>query len=67
MLNYLEQFLEKLEWWSMKALIGIGLVFSISMAVGVIYVIGDMARDEIIGYTDHGVIIRESDLEVEDE
>ncbi len=67
MLNYLEQFLEKLEWWSMKALIGIGLVFAISMAVGIIYVIGDMAKDEIIGYTDHGVIIRESDLEVEDE
>ena len=51
----------------MKALIGIGLVFAISMAVGIIYVIGDMAKDEIIGYTDHGVIIRESDLEIEDE
>lgn len=69
MLNYLEKFLEKLEWWSMKALIGIGLVFAISMAIGVVYVIYDAAfgKDDIVGYTEHGIIIRESDLEKEDE
>ena len=68
MLNYLEKFLEKLEWWSMKALIGIGLVFAISMAIGVVYVIYDAAfGDDIVGYTEHGIIIRESDLENEED
>jgi hypothetical protein len=67
MLNYLDKFLDKLEWWSMKVLIGLGLILTIVFVVGVLYVLGEKAKDNIIGYTDHGVIIRESDLEVEDE
>lgn len=52
----------------MKALIGIGLVFAISMAIGVVYVIYDAAfGDDIVGYTEHGIIIRESDLENEED
>jgi len=67
MLDYLDKFLDKLEWWSMKVLIGFGLILTFVFVVGVLYVLSEKATDNIIGYTDHGVIIRESDLEIEDE
>ncbi len=51
--------------WSIRGLVIIGVAF----CVGFIWGVYDVAfgNDDIVGYTDHGIIIRESDLEKEDE
>lgn len=65
MLNFLIQFLDDLEYWSMKVLIIIGIAFWIVMAI--LLVNSLITEDPIVGETHHGIIIRESDLEMEDE
>tara|TARA_E500000178_G_scaffold354420_1_gene423310 strand:+ start:5438 stop:5635 length:198 start_codon:yes stop_codon:yes gene_type:complete len=65
MLNFLDKFLDNLAMWSIRGLVIIGVAF----CVGFIWGVYDVAfgNDDIVGYTDHGIIIRESDLEKEDE
>ena len=56
--------MEKLSLRAMQLLILLGIVFWI--VIGAV-LLKDLFTDDIIGYTDHGIIIRESDLEKEDE
>jgi hypothetical protein len=65
MLNWLDEFLDKTSYWSIQALIWIGVSFWILFFV---ILIGSQffEDDPIVGETYHGVIIRESDLEKEE-
>ena len=56
--------MEKLSLRAMQLLILLGIVFWI--VIGSV-LLKDLFTDDIIGYTDHGIIIRESDLEEDDE
>ena len=56
--------MEKLSLRAMQLLILLGIVFWI--VIGAV-LLKDLFADDIIGYTDHGIIIRESDLEEDDE
>tara|TARA_A200000159_G_C7249017_1_gene307930 strand:- start:428 stop:613 length:186 start_codon:yes stop_codon:yes gene_type:complete len=56
--------MEKLSLRAMQLLILLGIVFWI--VIGAV-LLKDLFTDDIIGYTDHGIIIRESDLEEDDE
>ena len=56
--------MEKLSLRAMQLLILLGIVFWI--VIGAV-LLKDLFTDDIIGYTDHGIIIRESDLDEDDE
>lgn len=64
MLNFLDEFLDNLSYWSIKFLIGFGILFWVAIIVLAIY--GFIKTDPIVGETYHGIIIRESDLEIKE-
>lgn len=66
MLNFLDKFLDDLAMWSIRSLVIIGVAFWVGLFGLVIYDTM-FGKDDVIGYTEHGIIIRESDLENEDE
>ena len=66
MLNFLDKFLDNLAMWSIRGLVIIGVAFWVGLIGVMIYDVA-FESDDIVGYTDHGIIIRESDLEKEDE
>ena len=66
MLNFLDKFLDDLAMWSIRSLIIFGVAFWVGLFGLVIYDTM-FGKDDVIGYTEHGIIIRESDLENEDE
>ena len=59
-----EDKLENLSFRAMQLLIIMGLALWI--VIGAVF-LRDLFTDDIVGYTDHGIIIRESDLEKDDE
>ena len=65
MFDYIDKFLDDLSYWSIRGLIAIGVIFWISMAIMVVHSL--VTKDPVVGETYHGIIIRESDLETEDE
>jgi len=64
MLNYLDKFLDKLNYWSIKVLIILGITFWVGIAILVVHSL--ITEDPVVGETYHGIIIRESDLEIEE-
>jgi hypothetical protein len=65
MFDYIDKFLDDLSYWSLRGLIAIGVIFWIGMAIMVVHSL--VTKDPVVGETYHGIIIRESDLETEDE
>jgi len=54
-------FLDKISFWSLKGLISIGITAWIAMILFVVYDV--LTDDPIIGYTEHGIPVLESEVE----
>lgn len=64
--DWLDKVLDNLSYWSIQAILWVGITFWV-VIFGFI-LLGAFAEDtdRVIGLTDHGIIIRESDLEIEE-
>ena len=64
-MNRLDKFLDDLAYYSIQSILWVGLAFWV-VVLGIVFY-NAVIEDPVIGTTDHGIIIRESDLEKEDE
>ena len=64
-MNRFDKFLDKLAYYSIQSILWVGIAFLV-VIFGIIFY-NALNEDPVIGTTDHGIIIRESDLEKEDE
>ncbi len=64
-MNRLDKFLDKLAYYSIQCILYVGIALWVIVFGIVCY--NALNEDPVIGTTDHGIIIRESDLEKEDE
>ena len=64
-MNRLDKFLDNLAYYSIQSILYVGIVFWV-VIFGIVFY-NALNEDPVIGTTDHGIIIRESDLEKEDE
>ena len=67
-MNRLDKFLDNLAYYSIQSILWVGIAFWV-VVLGIVFynVYNALNEDPVIGTTDHGIIIRESDLEKEDE
>ena len=67
-MDKLDKFLDKLAYFSIQCILWVGIAFWV-VVLGIILhnAYKEFYGDPVIGTTDHGIIIRESDLEKEDE
>jgi len=63
-MNRLDKFLDNLAYYSIHSILLIGIVFLVVILGTVFYNV--LNEDQVIGTTDRGITIRESDLEKED-
>ena len=63
--DWIDKLLDRLQHWSIMAIVWVGVAFWV-VIFGIV-VLGEFDSDPVIGTTEHGIIIRESDLEKEDE
>jgi len=61
----IDKILDRLQEWSIMAIVYLGVALWI-VIFGIV-VLGAFESDPVIGTSEHGIIIRESDLEKEDE
>ena len=61
----IDKILDRLQEWSIIAIVYVGVAFWV-VIFGIV-VLGAFESDPVIGTSEHGIIIRESDLEKEDE
>ena len=61
----IDKILDRLQEWSIMAIVYLGVALWI--AIFGIVVLGAFESDPVIGTSEHGIIIRESDLEKKDE
>ena len=64
-MNRLDKFLDNLAYYSVQSILWVGIAFWV-VILGIVFY-NALNEDPVIGTTDHGIIIRESDLEKEDE
>ena len=64
-MNRFDKFLDKLAYYSIQSILWVGIAFWV-VIFGIIFY-NALNEDPVIGTTYHGIIIRESDLEKEDE
>ena len=61
----IDKILDRLQEWSIIAIVYVGVAFWV-VIFGIV-VLGALESDPVIGTSEHGIIIRESDLEKKDE
>lgn len=61
----IDKILDRLQEWSITAIVYVGVAFWV-VIFGIV-VLGAFESDPVIGTSEHGIIIRESDLEKKDE
>ena len=64
-MNRFDKFLDKLAYYSIQSILWVGIGFLV-VIFGIVFY-NALNEDPVVGTTDHGIIIRESDLEKEDE
>ena len=64
-MNRFDKFLDKLAYYSIQSILWVGIGFWV-VIFGIVFY-NALNEDPVVGTTDHGIIIRESDLEKEDE
>jgi len=60
----IDKILDQLQEWSIMAIVYVGVAFWV-VIFGIV-VLGAFESDPVIGTSEHGIIIRESDLEIEE-
>ena len=64
-MNRFNKFLDKLAYYSIQSILWVGIAFWV-VIFGIIFY-NALNEDPVIGTTDHGIIIRESDIKEEKE
>ena len=67
-MNQLDKVLDKLAYYSIQCILWVGIAFWVVVLGIILYnAYNDFNGDPVIGTTDHGIIIRESDIKEEKE